>query len=108
MGKFERLIRILYVTVAFSSALAMHLSGSAAFAQTSGNDVLRPYNEETRLYNRLDKQDDRMAGMDEKISDLSGRVDLMQGIGEGGMTVLGILQAIGLLSKLKDKEKDKS
>lgn len=98
----EKIIRILYATVAFAIALALHMcSGATAYAAQS--NVLRPYNEETQLYNRLDREDARMDGADKRSSAMEDELSHIEGIGEGGMVVLGILQAIGLVTKIKRK-----
>lgn len=102
MTTAEKVIRILYATVAFGCALAMHMCASqAAYAQV---DVTHPYTEETRLYDRLDKIDARLDSEDTREARLQDDLSHIEGIGEGGMAALGILQLIGLLKKFRDKE----
>ena len=98
MSRFERAVRILYAAIALLSALAIHLSGPPAYAQ----DALRPFNEESRLYDRLDRQDERMAKIEISLTEIESENSYIKGIGEGGMAALGVLQIVGLLAKRKE------
>lgn len=94
----DRAIRILYALFAFATALAMRLaSGPMAMAQ----DEPAAYKEQSALYDRLDKIETRLDDQDSRSEQMEGEINHMEGIGEGGMTALGVLQLIGLIKKYK-------
>lgn len=97
---FAKVLRVIYVAIALSTALAIHL----IVIPVSAQDVLKPYKEQNQLYDRLDKQDAHIGQLDTKFEDLSTQVTYMRGIAEGGMIGLGILQAVGLITKFSDKK----
>ena len=102
MGKIEKIIRSIYVAVAFSSAFAMHVAiyGSVLAAQ-----VTQPqqYDMQSYLADRINHIETQDNELDARIRDLSDKVTTMEGIGEGSLAVLGILQLLGLIAKLHSK-----
>ena len=103
MSKFERIIRALYIAVAFATALAMYSCGGLS-VEAAQAQPLQQYNEMTNIYDRLDKLDGHIDAQNIRMDDLSDKVSIMEGIGTGGIGLLGLLQGLIFVISKKHKE----
>lgn len=101
MSKLERLIRCIYIIVAFASALALHIGvADGAFAAEQQTQP-RQFDMESYLADRIDHVEAHQTDEDSRTRELSDKVTTMEGIGEGSFTVLAVLNLLGFLAKLK-------
>lgn len=105
MSNFEKAVRGLYVVVAFLAALALYVPGNESFVLAAVDQPMQT-SEGGYILERQEHLETALGGMETRLNEMSDRLSLVQGIGTGSLSVLGILQLLGFIAKANSKEKD--